>query len=177
LRSRAQFDAAVNKFVATVADAHNQATAGVNIVGAGDGTSGCGGGPAGQYAFVGVDWKVDGSLPAGPIEYGYYKAGPVTKSGLAAGAQACKFQPQSVGVPAPVTIGGNGGQVLFVRNNTGGLTICQVADRSANPAPSFAAGGCAAPFAAGSLTLTLSDADGHTSQVTIDPSGLARRLN
>jgi prepilin-type N-terminal cleavage/methylation domain-containing protein len=177
LRSRAQFDAAVNKFVATVSDAHNQATAGVNIVGSGDGTSACPSGPAGKYAFIGIDWKADGSLPAGPIEYGYYKAGPVTVAGLAAGATACKFEPQGASVPAPIIIGGNGDQVLFVRNNNGGLTICKVADRLADPVPSFAAGTCVAPFAIGPLTINLSDTDGHTSQVTIDPSGLARRQN
>lgn len=165
LRSRAQFDAAVNKLVATVADARTQATSGVNIVGAGDGSNGCLGGPAGQYVFAGVMWTADNSLPGSPLKMEYYKANP--------GVVACKFQTQAIGLPAPLTVS-SGGRVMFVRNDQGGMSVCPTTSLAANgELPSFRSGVCST----GSLTLQLSDADGHSSRVIIDASGLARRVN
>jgi hypothetical protein len=151
--------------VATVSDAHNQATAGVNIVGSGDGvTAACpGGGAPGTFVFAGIAWTADSGLPGSPIKMDYYKASP--------GVSACIFQTQELGLPAPLTVA-TGGRVLFVRNSTGGLNVCPV-NLATNVVPSFQNGACAS----GSLALTLSDTDGHTSQVTIDPSGLARRQN
>ena len=169
LRSRAQFDAAVDKIVSTVADAHSQAVAGVNIVGAGDGSSSCLGGPAGQYVFAGVAWTADNTLPGGPIKFDYYKAIP--------GAFACVFQTQAVSLPSAVAVSVGvqpGARVLMVRNDSGGLAVCPWTNLAAGTElATFQAGACAT----GSVTFRFSDADGHVSQVLVDQSGLARRLN
>lgn len=177
LRSRAQFDAAVNKMVSTVGDANTQASAGVNIIGSGDGTNRCSGGPAGQYVFAGMVWTADNSLPGSPIKHDYYKVGPVKADGPEPGVVACIFDTRPVSLPAPVTVNAPGGRVLMLRNNNGSLDVCQANNPTANPAPSFQAGACVAPFARGTLTLNLSDTDGHVSQVLIEQSGLARRQN
>ncbi len=171
LRSRTQFDAAVDKIVATVADAHNQSTAGVNTIGTGDGTVGCAGGPPGQYVFAGVAWTADNSLPGSPIKYDFYEANP--------GVKACVFETQEVTLPSSVQVdAGNpvplqGTRILFVRGNTGGLSVCPVVNLTTDVRPMFQAGTCAS----GAVTLTFSDTDGHVSHVTIDPSGLAKRLD
>jgi prepilin-type N-terminal cleavage/methylation domain-containing protein len=166
LRSRAQFDAAVNKLVATVGEARTEATAGVNIVGSGDGTNVCPGGPAGQYVFAGVAWTADNSLPGSPLKIDYYRALP--------GVTACVFQTRSISLPAPLTVNAPGGRMLFVRDDQGGLAVCPVNNLGTNVIPSFRDGSCAT----GTLTLNLSDApDPHISQVIIDQSGLARRVN
>lgn len=177
LRSRAQFDAAVNRVVATVADARNQALAGVNITGAGDGSSACAGGGAGAYVFAGVAWTADNSLPSGPLRLDYYKALP----GSATPNGACIFQPQNLSLPTSIQVNvaspvsAQGGRMLFVRNDRGGLTTCVVTNLTTDVRPSFRNGRCMAPAATGTLTLNFEDTDGHSARVTIDPSGLAKR--
>jgi prepilin-type N-terminal cleavage/methylation domain-containing protein len=172
LRSRAQFDAAIDKVVATIADAHSQATAAVNLVGTGKGVLACVGGPAGTpaapYVFAGVAWSADNAVPGGPLKLDYYEALP--------GTIACSYQTQAISLPSAVSVT-TGGRELFVRDNTGGLSICPVPDLATNVLSSFQNGACTAPVAPGSLTLTFTDADGHSSQVKIDASGLAKRLN
>jgi prepilin-type N-terminal cleavage/methylation domain-containing protein len=179
LRAQAQFDAAVDKIVATVADARNQALAGVNIVGSGDGTNGCAGGGAGAYVFAGVAWTADNALPGSPIKFDYYKGLP--GSGAANGG--CIFQTETINLPSTVQVNAanppptRGGRVLFVRNGTGSLAVCAVSNLTVDVRASFRDGACTAPAVAGTLTLNLRDTDGHTSQVIIDQSGLAKRQN
>ncbi len=171
LRSQAQFNGAVDKIVSTVAEAHSEAAAGVNIVGTGDGTAGCGGLGSGQYVFAGVSWTADNSLAAGLLRIDYYEANP--------GVAACVFDSRSVSLPAGMQVNATnppatqGGRVLFVRGSDGGVMACTAADLSTDVVGVFAAGSCTA----GSLTLTFEDGDGHSSQVTIDQSGLAKRDN
>src|SRR6266568_2530142 len=80
VRSRAEFDAAVNKLVATIADARNEATSGVNVVGSGDGTMKCPGGPNpgttadARYTFAGTAWSADNSMTGKIIKLDYYEA-------------------------------------------------------------------------------------------------------
>lgn len=177
LRSRAQFDAAVNKIVASVADARNQASSGVNLVGTGVGTSGCAGGapggPGNRYAFVGVAVSVQNPPVAGLVRLDYYKAGPVDESGLLPGATSCVYQTQYVELPAPDVVVGAEGRMLFVRGNQGGVNVCPITNMSDDVRNYFRGAGCST----GVLTLNLSDGDGHTSRVIIDQSGLARRMN
>jgi prepilin-type N-terminal cleavage/methylation domain-containing protein len=171
LRSRAQFDASVNKFVASVADARNQALAGVNIVGSGNGTGTCPSGGSGKYIFAGVAWTADASMAAGPVKMDYYKADP--------GVAACVFSTEQVRVSGSLTVNklnppaSRGGRILFVRTSTGAVNACPVTDLTANVPAVFTAASCAA----GSLTLNLEDDDNHTAVVTIDSNGLARRQN
>jgi prepilin-type N-terminal cleavage/methylation domain-containing protein len=177
LRARAQFDAQVNKFVATVSDAHNQATAGVNIIGGGDGTSGCGpGGPGGQYVFAGTAWTIDNFAPT-LVTMDYYKALP--------GVKACKFSSQtsdlsSLEISQVNGVAGSEARLLFVRTDTGGLEIC--GSNSATPnneLASFKLGACSGGPAAGNMTIQVRDKNNSaiTSDIFIDKSGLAKRNN
>jgi prepilin-type N-terminal cleavage/methylation domain-containing protein len=188
LRSHAQFDATVEKLVTSVAEARDQATSGVNLStggAVGTGATACPGGPAGEYVFEGVDWSADNSrLPGSPFEIDYYEAGPLdaNHNTLAANAVACTFGgPQPIAVisdmqvDASQPVGSQGAQVLYVRTDTGALDVCFMSP--GNPAAVlavFASGSCAtgAP-----LVLDLSDSQNHTSQITIDASGLAQRDN
>jgi hypothetical protein len=69
-----------------------------------------------------------------------------------------------------------GGRVLFVRKLDGSLKACSATDLAVAPEPTFGGGACTVfPAAAPLYTLTFTDTDGHSSQVTIDPSGLAKR--
>jgi prepilin-type N-terminal cleavage/methylation domain-containing protein len=166
LRSQAQFDAAVNKIVASVNETHNEATAGVNIVGTGDGSSqpaGCAPGTLGTTVFRGTALTVDNAVVGGPLRVDYYRASP--------GVNACIYDRRVISVPTPVTVT-TGGRVLFMRNDTGGLNVCPVA-LATNVLPLYTSGNCVN----GTVTYRFTDADGHVSQVLVDGSGLARRLN
>ena len=181
LRSQAAFDATINKVVATIADAHNQATAGINTQGDGNGAIPCVGppAPANRYVFAGVSWNaVD--LPAGAqFSIDYYKS-------LRPGA-ACTFQSsQNINLPSNVNItlslGGPAGgtqRVLFVRDAAGGTSVCLDTQALAvTVLPSFSSGTCTVPATGGAaISLYFSDTDNHKSQIQIDPSGLAKRIN
>ena len=56
LRAQAQFDAAVNKVVSTIPYAHNQANAGVNLTGNGNGSSDFGADGGTDYVLCCVAW-------------------------------------------------------------------------------------------------------------------------
>jgi prepilin-type N-terminal cleavage/methylation domain-containing protein len=196
LRAQAEFDAAVDKMVASIADARNQATAGVNLQGAGEGSNKCGGGPNpgtladARYSFAGTSWTADNALADGIVKFDYYEAfyGDPDDSGKS--PTACIFQTQKVTVPSTLRVNVSsplaqqGGRVLYVRTSNGGLTVCWVADLTVDVLPSFQSASCTAGATLINTTsfpippkLTFSDADGHTSDVTIDGSGLAKRAN
>jgi Tfp pilus assembly protein FimT len=178
LRARAQFDADVNKLVAMVSDAHNQATAGVNIIGGGDGSSSCAAGPAGQYVFAGTAWTISNTAPSF-VTMDYYKALP--------GSVACKFSSQSsnfsnLEITQINGVGGSAARLLFVRTDTGGLVICAINNAGVNnELQSFRLGACSGGPAEGNLTIRVRDKNNPTNPATadilIDKSGLAKRNN
>jgi len=180
LRSQAQFDADVNKLVSSIADAHNEATAAVNLDGPGDGTEDCltnPAGPAGQtYVFAGVAWSAIDAPGGGTYRMDFYAANRKTQA-------ACAFDSTVFSIPSAVRVNkappGTGiARSLFVRDDIGGLTVCSVTLAATNVLASFGQGVCAGGAVGNTpLTLNLSDADGHTSQIQIDPSGLAKRIN
>ncbi len=195
IRSRTQFDAAVNKVVSIIANARGEATAGVNVAGSGDGTDKCSGGTnagdrAGErYVFAGTSLTANALSPQ-PLKMDYYKA----KSG----DTACRFiMDQAIDLhgdlsisanfvdytTSPPTVGASipgGVRVLYVRTDAGDLAVCSLT-LTGDEVPAFRDGRCALPAApitgTASLRLTLSDADGHISHVDIAPSGLARRVD
>ncbi len=186
LRSRAQFDAAIEKVVSSISNAQNQATAGVNTQGSGDGLAAgmCPTGPsptvANPVVFAGTTWTIDGKASApsvATISIDYYKAIP----GLSP-ASACIFDSQSIGLPSDVSLVGAAARrvagLVFMRTNNGSLDVCPL---QLPTVPAFQAQsrqafvGSACPNAA--LTFTLQDTEGHISDIQVDPSGLAKRLN
>ncbi len=171
LRSQADFDSSINKVVSTINDARNEATAGVNIIGTGDGSAGAGGGCAastpGKTIFRGTSWTFDNTVGS-PIKIDYYKSTPGT-------ADVCSFQTQSylAGGGLSMKVGATPkGRVLFVRTDTGALDVCP-STGLVSVLPVFKAGSCANA----SVTFSFTDTDGHKSQVLVDGSGLAKRLN
>jgi prepilin-type N-terminal cleavage/methylation domain-containing protein len=169
IRGRAHFDAAVNKIVSSINDAHNQATAGVNTVGAGDGSSGCTPAAAQDFVFAGVAWIATGP---GNVRMDYYKVIPQSTQPN----DGCVFLSQSVALPAPVrfnitnTPSFQGGREVFIRSNDI-LNICPVPDSTVDIEALFKSGNCTE----GTLTLNISDDDGRQGQVIVDKSGLAQR--
>jgi prepilin-type N-terminal cleavage/methylation domain-containing protein len=176
LRARAQFDADVDKVVANVAQARNEATAGVNVVGDGVGnpSSGCGGGTG--YIFAGLALTADNANPGGVFKVDYYEAGP-TSAGGPAPSNACVFDSRTISLPSSLLVSGTGSRVLFVRTKNGGLAVCPVSDLAKDVLPAFEAGACTVGLGSLPYLLTLTDSDGHSSQLNIDSSGLAKRLN
>jgi prepilin-type N-terminal cleavage/methylation domain-containing protein len=175
LRSQAQFNADVDKLVANVAAARNEANAGVNVKGGGDGMpAGCGGGDG--YVFAGLALTADNALPGSAFNVDYYEAGP-TSAAAPTPTAACIFDSRSISVPSSLQLSSGGGRMLFVRNSAGGLVVCPVSSLATDVRPSFELGACSAGIGSFPFTLNLQDGDGHTSQVQIDSSGLAKRLN
>jgi prepilin-type N-terminal cleavage/methylation domain-containing protein len=188
LRSRAQFDATVEKVVSTVSSARTQAVAGVNISSTatvGTGVDKCVGGQplstVNPVVFAGTSWTIDSTGSNTVFTIDSYKARP----GLASPADACVFDTEAIGLPTDVQLSApaaNVGKIsgmLFVRTNTGGLEVCPAAARGSSNAYEnnvrnfFQNATCAN----GALSLTLKDLDGHTADIRIDTSGLAQRLN
>lgn len=205
LRSQAQFDADVNKLVSTIAEVRNEATAGVNLTGSGDPTkspniAGCtanGNIPGTADVFAGTSWTADSSASAtAPAVFtvDYYVA-QVSKTDTdtqgALTGKACKIPGMSrtviipSGIIASVSAASppkSGGRVLFVRNLDGTLKGCAITDLSADPTVAYGGGACTpfasvVPLTAASYVFTFSDTSGHKSQVSVDPSGLAKRQN
>jgi prepilin-type N-terminal cleavage/methylation domain-containing protein len=189
LRSQAQFDSAVEKVVSSVSSAQTQAVAGVNILGAGDGLAAgnCPTGPppstANPVVFAGTSWTADDQTGTVVFTIDSYKAIP----GLLPfqPSASCVFYSQAIALPTGVQISapfasvGNVSGMLFVRTNSGSLDVCPAAPKpnanafENNARQSFENATCVN----GTLSLTLKDLDGHTSDIRIDASGLARRLN
>jgi prepilin-type N-terminal cleavage/methylation domain-containing protein len=178
LRARAEFDATINKVVASAAAARNEAIAGVNTEGLGDGETKCAGtpGPPGDYVFAGTAWTADDSLPGSPVKVDYYKAIRGGSGGGGGINDACIFYTREVFLPTRPTVdllGGPGGRVLYVRSADGGVVVCPVASVTIDVTADFAAGGCQASTT--QITFALSDGEGHSSSVLVDKSGLPRR--
>lgn len=187
IRERSQFDSSVNQLVATVAEAKTDATAGFNNVDTGategQGLGGsCPGGHAGDpNVFAGTVWSADSVGGVAVVTIDYYKAetDSVTKNldGI-----ACQFDSTSVSVPYGVNVkngGQPGGRIVFARNDSGNLDVCQITNMGGYPGSATTVFGnpdasCVQPAP---LPLTFFDAGGHTASVQIDDSGLARRLN
>jgi prepilin-type N-terminal cleavage/methylation domain-containing protein len=193
LRSQAQFDGSIDKLASTVAQARNEATAGVNIAGPnGDGSDnvpGCSVGGTQANIFAGVSWTADNSTTTNAVFTVDYYVAQVDKGtdplGQVTGT-ACRFDSRTVSMPTDLQVDiangvsqQRGGRVLFVRTDTGRLVVCQLTNLTDAVEPSFANGACTAPAVAvpAGWQLDVNDADGHTSQVLIDPGGLAKRQN
>ncbi len=182
LRSRAQFDAAVDKMVGSVADAHNQATAGVNVKGPGNGSVNCAGAASsGKYIFAGTAWSGIDSAVGATFQIDYYAA---YRGTAPPAATACIYDTQYVSLAPGVRVNASSpatariGRTLFVRDDLGGINVCQVTSTTTVVATSFRAGACTAGAVGNTAqTITLTDPDGHTSRVQVDPSGLAKRLD
>ncbi len=180
LRSQSQFDADVNKLVSTIADARNEATAAVNMAGPGNGSKNCliNTVPGAQYVFAGVVWSAIDAPGGATFRLDFYAA-----DRNAAPAVACVFDTRTISVTSAVmrvnVAPGTGvAKSVFIRDNTGNLNVCAVTAAATNVLTSFTAGNCVAGAAGNTaLVVNLSDADGHTSKVQVDPSGLARRIN
>jgi prepilin-type N-terminal cleavage/methylation domain-containing protein len=179
LRARAQFDAAIENVVSSIATAHTQATAGINVAGPGDGSINCGAVPSGmgapKYVFAGVGWSVVDGGSGAAFQMDYYAA---RRTGVS--PTACVFDSQTISIPSglstvptPLT-----SRVLFVRDDFGGLNICQSSGPASDVLASFQAGICAGAATPGAVTLTLSDpAEGFVSHVGVEESGLAKRID
>jgi prepilin-type N-terminal cleavage/methylation domain-containing protein len=197
LRGRTRFDASVDKMSATVAQARNEATAGVNIDGKGDGTTspaGCNTSANIKNTFAGTVWTADNSTtPYAKFTVDYYVAQidtSVDPLGKLTGV-GCKYDSRALAYPGDMTVNitngtpsKRGARILYVRTDTGGLVVCKITDLNvavAPVAPSFGAGACVAPAVqvpvAPPWVLSLGDPDGRVSSMLIDPSGLARREN
>jgi prepilin-type N-terminal cleavage/methylation domain-containing protein len=193
IRARAQFDSSINQLVATVGEAKTEAVAGLNLTDTGpnmgEGVNGgaCpGGNPANPYVFAGTVWSADSTVVGGlaVVTIDYFKAetNPATKDldGI-----ACQFDSKNVSIPYDYNVAVEntaltqpGGRIIFARNNIGGVNVCQQTTMAGYPAsaePVF--GDAAACVQPGPLVLTFTDGDGHKAQISIDDSGLARRLN
>jgi hypothetical protein len=205
LRSQAQFDADVNKIVSTIAEVRNEATAGVNLTGLGDpnkspGIGGCpanGNLPGTANVFAGTSWSADSSAgPSAPAIFtvDYYVAQIKKTDTDAQGAltgKACIIpgMTRTITIPSGVKVSVTaatpampGGRILFVRNLDGTLKGCAITDLSADPTVAYGGGACTpfapvVPLTAASFIFTFSDTSGHKSQVTVDPSGMAKRQN
>jgi prepilin-type N-terminal cleavage/methylation domain-containing protein len=195
IRAQTQFDSAINQLVSTVNQAKTEATAGLNLTdngpNAGQGTNGgsCpGGNPANPYVFAGSVWSADsgsiGGLAVVTINYFKAETNPVTKDldGI-----SCQFASTNVSIPYDNNISVQntagtiaGGRIIFARDNGGLVHVCQVATVGGYPGsvettfgdPTSAT--CTQPAP---MVLDFNDAAGHKAQISIDDSGLARRLN
>lgn len=175
LRSRAQFDANVNRTVSSASEARNQANSAVNVLGDGTGTAKCssasapnpsGVPPYQEYVYVGTEWELSSGSPI--IKQRSWKAVP--------GSFACSYSSTTVDIPTNMTVtapGPNGGRALFIRDDTGKMHTCLVADTTTDVSAAFAGGSC--PSALTTLQFTVADNQGHSANIVIDSTGLARR--
>lgn len=176
IRSRAQFDAAINRAIASANEARSMANSVVNAQGDGTGAQRCpqpgapnGNGtfPYSQYIFAGTEWIASRTAPM--LRINSWKAIPGT-------AWSCTFKTTQVDVLDGVYVsspGPQGGRVLFLRNDNGTMTTCFMTDTATSAATSFANGSC--PNALTTQDFTLTDNNGHAATITIDSSGIARR--
>jgi prepilin-type N-terminal cleavage/methylation domain-containing protein len=173
LRTSANFTAAVDKLIAGIGDTRNQALSGVNIGHANVGTGAdhpCGG--AGVTQFAGTTWNAS---PGGNTVY-TRQVWAITNSNGSIATCADSTQDATISTVVPLTMTSPGQvQVLYMRNNNGGLQICLIPS-SANAAPDFTSGTCR-NNETNPVTMTVTDGLGNTSRIKIDPaSGLAQRI-
>lgn len=185
LRSQAQFDADIDKVVASIDYARNQASSGVNLTGNGDGMSGCAG-AQGQTIFAGTVWQISNSfLPNAMTEVKYYKANPGVGG---AGIAACVFQSQLISVPfSDISLSNSSPSsqgLIYAKTPTGGTIACNLSDASDTSLEvleTFETGACAGGATdldpSGTVTLNLTNSWQQTGAIQIDASGLAKRIN
>lgn len=189
VRSQAQFDASVEQVISTLANAHNEATAGVNQTNGGLGTKNCDGtdisASTTRYLFAGTAWTARDAAAGSTFTLDYY-ATPADKNKLARnGGSACLYDSVTYNIPGKLRVdtppNGATRRALFVRDDLGGLIYCSMTTPVVNTNPTvlanFSNAGCSGPASATPLTITLKDVDGHSSQIQIEASGLAKRLN
>lgn len=177
LRSRAQFDAAVNRVVASATQARSQANSAVNISSSttnGTGIDKCpgpaapaasGNPPFNQYTYVGTEW-IARSTTTPTVTINSWKGLP--------GSAACVFSSENIVMPSKIWVTSpapNGGRALFIRDDSGVMHTCTVANVS-SAVDSFFAG---APCSNTPLTFVLTDEEGHTANLEVDETGIARR--
>jgi prepilin-type N-terminal cleavage/methylation domain-containing protein len=182
LRSQEYFNTSVDKIVASINATRNEAMSGVNQVGGGNGSIqpiSCPGLAQavvpGKTEFRGTSWSFTNA--ATPIVADYYESTPGSGT-------ACSFDSKTTALTSVITatINGSpavqGGRVLFVRTETGNLEVCSLPGLGlpATYLPYFANGSCGA-IASSTIKLDLVDSDGHASQVSVDNSGIAKRVN
>lgn len=184
LRSQANFDADIDKVVASVAYARDEAISGVNLDGVGNGTNACSGG-SGQTYFAGTVWQADNSV-SNVFQLWFYKADP----GIGGtGGAACAFAgPQVITMPLnDITVASSDPSskgIVFARTENGGLVVCSVSNANQQSAQvvqtfenGYCAGGAAQIGAQSSVSFTFKDDASHQSTVNINSSGLATRVN
>ena len=183
LRSSATFTAAVDKIIASIADARNQALSGVNATpGAGVGTipascvdsNGRAVPLAGTAYFAGTRWSTSALTTTQAIDTWLN-----TNNNGAAGACINATQRQIVGVPVALTVRQStsatvGAQIVFLRR-AGDIAVCTIPTTVVDPSADYANETCAAGQN-GPMTLRVTDTDGNTALIKIDPAtGLASR--
>jgi prepilin-type N-terminal cleavage/methylation domain-containing protein len=182
LRDRTAFDAAINHFAAQTAAVKTESTAGVNTVGAGNGSGNCPS-PNGatKYVFAGTSLVID-DQSGGPATFTvkYWRAGIDDDNKLT--GSACVSDSRTFGLSYDLMVNVanastmRGYQLLFIRSYNSSLRVCGQNDVTADVAPAFGGGACSAPSATAN-TLLFQETNGKQSQVIIDDSGVARRLN
>jgi prepilin-type N-terminal cleavage/methylation domain-containing protein len=181
IRERTAFDASINRLVATTAAVRAEATAGVNIVGNGDGSGApCpGGNGAYKNVFAGTSLVADSqSGGTATFRVNYYKA--EIDDDKAMTGVACIYSTRTVTMPYAVRVNVTnplpnlrGRQIMYIRTARGGLEVCANPSVTADVSNAFGGAACAAPTG----SLTIDDDQGRRAQVQIDGSGMAKRLN
>jgi prepilin-type N-terminal cleavage/methylation domain-containing protein len=192
-RSNANFQAAMDKIVASINDARNQAASGVNVGGIGNGSpavpAGCA--PLGltpPIEFAGTSWVAIPKVGSEGSTAGYIVPWIRDEIHPATCPIATSAVFTSVPVNLSVTYGGPSTpasgtklpEIMYTRHG-GGLGVCLLDD--GYPVPNFGTAstdegpglGCSAGAGSvPSLTLTVQDTAGHTGTIKIDPTtGLA----
>jgi prepilin-type N-terminal cleavage/methylation domain-containing protein len=180
VRERTAFDASINRLVAVTSAVRAEATAGVNIVGNGDGSGApCpGANGANMSVFAGTSLVADSqSGGTATFRVNYYKAEINDDKALT--GIACIYSTRTVTMPyavrvnvANVTPTLRGYQIMYIRTQNGGLKVCGNPSVTANVNAAYGGGACLPPGA-----ILVDDDQNRRSNVQIDQSGMAKRLN
>jgi prepilin-type N-terminal cleavage/methylation domain-containing protein len=175
LRSRSSFDAALEQVSSAVADAHNQALAGINTEGPGTGTKNCGllSAGAAEFEFAGTALSVLDAPTGATLRTTYFAASRNSPT------SACVFSTRDTKLPTLVRLSPSGAtqRVLYVRDESGGLTICQSTGSDSSMLSSFLAGACASPAYVAPADFVFTDPDGMTGTIRVGQNGFATRTN
>jgi prepilin-type N-terminal cleavage/methylation domain-containing protein len=189
LRGRAQFDASVEKIVGSINDAHNESTAGVNTLGGGNGKAAgtpCTATVGEKLLYAGTTWSAVDVAAGSTFTLNYYavKVGVVTNTRSA--LPPCLFDTKQIGVGSSLRVNAavlpalnRNTNLLFLRDDLGGLSVCKSNGALGPAMSSIQAGVCVLPVASGTISMTLTDNNfsGFKSVVQVDASGLAQRIN
>jgi prepilin-type N-terminal cleavage/methylation domain-containing protein len=171
LRSQATFSASIDKVIANIADARNQAVSGV--VSGSDGTgsvpAGCGALAAPVYQ-AGTVWTPS----VAPLTFAPAKL----ETWVSDGTNVCQDASKTlaIGTASMLTltpVGIPGTFVAYVRSVGGGFRVCTTTTAALVPSLFQNPSGCASA----AVTMKALDSDGHTANLLIDPvTGLAKRF-